>query len=163
MVTYAISSWIIWFVIFFIFTLLGFLVWLLTRYIKRYTNDRIIIIDKNNRWSEHFTKIKGQIQEKIKNKSYILSEDCGLLNRRGKALYFFAENKPQPLDLKYSKAEWLDSESLMAVINNKLVQQIIKPVDTFKDTLMLFGAIGGLIAGLSSIIILLNQMGFIKF
>lgn len=126
------------------------------------SKDRLIIIDKNNRWNITYINLKGKDQVKIKNKAYFLKEEAGLLNNKGKALYVFSENKPTPLSLNYSKIEWLDSESLMGVINNKLVQQIVRPTDAFKDSLMLFGAIGGMIAGLSSVFLLLQQLGVIN-
>ena len=159
--TVAIPAWLFWGFVIFPFLLICIIVYIFIHFWLKNNTDKVLIIDKNNRWFLHSTNLSGKVEEKINKGSYILMEKCGLLNKRGKALYIFAENKPQPLKITYDKTEWLDSESLMGVINNKLVQQIIKPSESLKDTLFLFGAIGGLVAGLASIIILLIQLGVI--
>lgn len=160
MVNYAISSKILWFIIIFIFSLLIFIAFLIYKYYSFFLKDIMIIIDKNNRWRLIYTKFTGDKKE-IDNKVYFLTENHGILNRKGKALFIFSENRPNPLQLGYNSAKWLTGESLMGIINNKLAQQIVKPKDNFKDILYLYGSIGGLIAGLASVIILLIQLGVI--
>lgn len=130
-------------------------------YFRRYLKDVIMFIDKNNRWSLIYMKIKGLTEIKIGKRIYELVENCGLLNHKGKAFYVFAENKPQPMKLNYNTSKWLDSESLMSIINNKLVRMIVKPTDSVKDMFMLLGAIGGLVAGVAAVVILLIQLGVI--
>ena len=71
-------------------------------------------------------------------------------------MHIFSEGKPTPLTVKYNKLEWLSSESMMAIINNKLIQKLVQPSNTLVDNLILFGSIGGMIAGISSILILLK-------
>lgn len=161
MVTYNVASWIIWAVLIFILLFLGLLGYVLSLYVKRIFLDCVIFIDKNDRWTMHFTKLYGETL-KMNEKIYYLQEKAGIVNRRGKALFIFSEGQPQPLHISYNKTNWLDSDSLMAVINNKLVQQIVKPTDSFKDNLILFGAIGGILAGMASLLILLIQLGVVN-
>ncbi len=160
--TYAVSSGWIWGTIVFIFLLLGGGGYFIFSLIKKFYTDIVIMIDKNNRWRIFYQKIKGRSSLKMGTKSYMFLPDAGLLNYKGKALYVFSEDKPEPMAIGYKKVSWLDASSLSGVINNKLVQQIIKPVDKFVDMLIILGAIGGILAGLASILILLIQTGVIS-
>ena len=121
--------------------------------------DYMIFIDKSNRWSMVRDTLKDTDTYSFKNKKYFLTNESGLLTSRGKALYVFSENKPQPMKLEYNNAKWLTSDSMMSIINNKLIQKLVRTEDPFFDKLILFGAIGGLIAGMASILILLKQFG----
>lgn len=161
MVTYNVAEWIIWTAIGFVAALIGFLGYFVYLYAKRFINDILILIDKNNRFTIYYHKLNAD-KVTIGNNIYFLQEEAGILNRKGKSLYVFSEGMPQPLAIRHKKADWLDSQSLMAIINNKLVQQVIKPKDDFKDSLIMIGALGGILAGISSLIILLIQTGVIK-
>ena len=132
-------------------------VFFMWKWLQKYFMDLIIFIDQSDRWKMVFDKIGSKSMYENEGKKYVLGD--AILNRKGKALYIFSNNKPAPLSISYNKAKWLNSESLMAVINNKLVQQLVKTTDNFKDSLILFGAIGGMIAGLASVLILLKQFG----
>ena len=161
MANVAIPIWIFWFIMFYALALKGIIAWLIIKYIKRYNTDLMLMIDKNNRWTLINQNFSGKTETKVKDKAYFLQEKCGLVNKRGKALYVFAQNKPQPLQLDYNKSKWLDSKSLMAIINNKLVQMIVKPKENVRDILILLGAIGGLVAGVASVVNLLKTTGVI--
>lgn len=151
---------IIFYLFLFILVLfMGGFTWVLWLYLKLLFMDCIIFIDKSNRWLMIRDKLKDSSTYSYGGKKYIIGE--GILNKRGKALHIFSENKPNALDIKYNTAKWLSSESLMSVINNKLIQQLVRTSDTFTDKLILFGALGGILAGISSAIILLKQFGVI--
>ena len=137
----------------------GLAVYFLYLIISNIIKDTIIFIDQSDRWYMIKDKIGNSALYTYNNKKYALGE--AILNRRGKALYIFSVNKPSPMSISYNKAKWLSSESLMSVINNKLVQQLVKTTDSLKDSLLLFGAIGGMIAGIASVIILLKTFGVI--
>lgn len=75
------------------------------------------------------------------------------------SLYIYSEGKPQPLIIDYNTSKWLSSDSMMSVINNKLIQKLVQPSNKALDSLMLFGALGGILAGISSALILLKTFG----
>lgn len=136
----------------------GFL-WILWEYWKILRKDTLIFIDKSNRWNEIKDNVRGMTSYTYLQKKYMLADNCSLLNKKGKSLFIFSENKPAPLKLGYNESKWLTSESIMSILNNDLIQKLVKTSDAFKDSLILFGAIGGLIAGIASIVILLKQFG----
>lgn len=159
---YGVPAWVIWIFLSFVFLLLGIIVFLIWKYINQFISDKILFVDKNDRWSIYNVRLKGKTKIILHNKTYYLNPEGGILNHRGKALYVFSISNPIPLRLRFKESEWLDSESLTGVINNKMVQKILTPQDSFIDTLLLIGAIGGIIAGISGVIILLMQLGVIK-
>lgn len=134
-------------------------VWIVTEYFKIFKKDVVIFIDKSNRWKMLYDSVAGKTEFSYKEKKYLLADNCSLLNHKGKSLFIFSENKPAPLKLEYNKSTWLTSESIMSILNNDLIQKLVRTSDAFKDTLILFGAIGGMIAGISSIVIMLKQFG----
>ncbi len=162
MVNYNIASWILWAVLIFVFALIGLLYWFIMIIHKRNTMDMILMIDKDYRWKMHYKKLYGKDDEIIDKRKYVLQDKCGLLNTAGKVLYLFFENKPQPLKILHGKDIELNAESLHAITENKLIKKVISPSDDIKDSMLLFGAIGGMIAGLASIVILLIQLGVLK-
>jgi hypothetical protein len=130
-------------------------------YWKKYNKDVILLIDKSNRFLLYYVDIGGSKNVKIGEHAYFFNEDCAKLNTRGKALYIFSQGKPTPLKIDYNKHAWLDSDTLLPVINNELVKQIVKPTDPAKEMMILLGAIGGVVAGIASIVILLIQLGIV--
>ena len=146
----------------YIVILKGLILYLVWQWYKRRLLDRIIFIDKNNRWIEYPISLKGKQTIARKENEYVLQPDKGLLNSRGKALYIFSEGKPAPLKLDYNSHEWLDSKSIMGVLQNKYVQQIVKPTDKFVDLILILGAIGGFLAFIASVINILIATGVIK-
>ena len=136
-----------------------FLILLIFKLRSKYNTDTAIYIDKTNRWLVEEGNFSGKDKLDYKGKAYFLVEGSGLINKRGKALYIFSEGKPQPLKLDYNTSKWLDSKSLMAIINNQLVRQIVQPSDTAKDRFLMLGAIGGIIAGVCSVVVLAKTLG----
>ncbi len=130
-------------------------------WLKDKNSDKIIIIDSNNRWRLYSTKLFGKNKFMLKEKAYFLSEDSSLLSEKGKALFIFSENKPHPLKLTYNKSSWLDSESLKNLINNNLLQMLLK-ANKRESFIVIIGAIGGIIAGLASVITLIIVSGAFK-
>lgn len=136
----------------------GFL-WILWKYWKLFIKDTLIFIDKSNRFNIVKDNVRGMTSYTYLEKKYLLADDCSLLNKKGKSLFVFSENKPAPMKLTYNNSKWLTSESIMSILNNDLIQKLVKTSDSLKDGLILFGAIGGLIAGIASVVILLKQFG----
>lgn len=130
-------------------------------YCKQFTHDLIIFLDKSNRWFFVREKLLGINKYKHHGKEYLLMENCGVVNTKGKALYMFSENKPQPMKLEYNNSKWVTSDSMMSILNNELIQKLVNPSNSLKDSLILFGAIGGIIAGIASVLIMLKQFGVI--
>ncbi len=163
MENYAVPSLLVWTAVFFIFSLMISILYTIYYFYSKYNKkDIALIIDKTNKWRMHYLNFTGKGRITVEGKTYVLAQDCGKLNSKGKALYVFSENKPTPLNWEYNKAKWLDADTLMSVINNDIVKQIVKPTDAARDMLILLGAIGGILAGLASILILLIQVGVIK-
>lgn len=146
----------------FILTLMGGLVWFIWLYWRNRLQDVIIFIDKNLRWNMVFCKLKNKETYSYLKKTYHLNQEAGILNTRGKAMYIFTQNVPTAMKITKNKTEWLNSESLDGVIKNKIIQQIVKPTDKFMDMLLLFGSIGGILAALSSLIVLAITLGILK-
>ena len=161
MVSYLMPIWMIWtilvlFLILVVITLLSIL-----RYKNIDKKDQLLLIDRNNRFRFVRQNLQGKKKLTLNNSSYYLAEDCGLLNKKGKVLYVFGEGKPQPLKIDYNKSKWLDGTTLLSMINNDLVQMMVKPKSA-NDSIMLLGAIGGIVAGLSGVFILLIQLGVVN-
>lgn len=154
-----IPVFVFWIAIALLFIVIAFMFFIIMRWQQDKNSDKIIFLDKNNRWELISTRLYGREKLEFNGQEYFLKEEAGLTSNRGKALYVFSINKPTPLRISYNKVEWLDSKSLMAVINNDLVRQIITPKSPLSDMLIMYGAIGGIIAGGASIIILLKQVG----
>lgn len=140
----------------FAFIFMAAAIWFMWLLMKRLFYDAVIFIDKSNRWKIIWDKVRDTQTYEYDKKTYFLKEDSSMLNSRGKSLHIFSEGKPSPLTIKYNKAEWITSGSMMAIINNKLIQKLVQPVNAFVDNLLLFGSIGGMIAGIASILILLK-------
>lgn len=134
-------------------------IWILWEYWKIFIKDTIIFIDKSNRWVEIKENVRGMNSYTHLNKKYLLADNCSLLNKKGKSLFIFSENKPAPMKLSYNESTWLTSESIMSILNNDLIQKLVKTSDALRDGFILFGAVGGMIAGIASIVILLKQFG----
>lgn len=134
-------------------------IWILWEYWKIYIRDTLIFIDKSNRWEVVKDKIRGLTSYTHNQKKYLLADNCSLLNKKGKSLFIFSENKPAPMKISYNESKWLTSESIMSILNNTLIQKLVKTSDSLKDNFILIGAVGGMIAGIASIVILLKQFG----
>ena len=161
MVNVAVPIWAIWTTLGFILVLIGAVLFIIYLRWTENNTDKIIFFDKNMRWSMEARNVKYMDVLEKNKKTYFLTENFGHLNNKGKSLYIFNENNAQPLKIVEHKSEWLSPESLKGVINNKLVQLMLKPSDKFVDTLLILGACGGMVAGLASGVILLIQLGVI--
>lgn len=157
----AIPIWLFWTLCGFIVILLGSCAFIWWYFWNKDRTDKVLFFDKNMRWHLLPYNLTGHDRLEAGTKTYFLNENLGFLNKKGKSLYIFHENNAQPMVIDKHSGKWLDPESLKGIINNKLVQLMLKPADEFKDTMLLLGAIGGMIAGISSAIILLIQTGVI--
>lgn len=162
MAVYSLSAWIIYAAIGGFLLVLAGSGWAIFYVYSKFDKDVILLIDKSNRFTLYYTAIRGSKSVKIGNDVYFLNEDSAKLNYKGKALYIFSQGKPTALSISYNKSSWLDSDTLLPVINNEIVKQIVKPTDPVKDLMFMLGAIGGIIAGISSIVILLIQLGVLN-
>lgn len=160
MESFIIPELVVWMSLGIFLILAGGLGYFLIKYLGVDKKDMILFIDRNNRFSLFRTDFLGRKEIDIEGSKYFLNEDTSLLNKKGKALYVFSKGKPAPMKIEYNKTQWLDGKTLLAMINNDLVQMMVKPKNDMQILLTL-GAIGGIIAGLSSVIILLNQLGVI--
>lgn len=161
MVNVTVPVWIFWSMLGAIPVLLGACVWIFIYFWNKDKTDKVLMFDKNMRWEIMPTNTKVFDFLERNKRSYFFKEDLGFLNKNGKSLYIFSENNSAPLKITNYKSEWLSPETLKGVINNKLVQMMIKPTDKMIDTMIILGAIGGLIAGISATVVLLIQLGVI--
>ena len=160
MADYLVPSWILYTTVSFIFSLFGGLLYYLWKYYTYEFNDKLIILHKTGRFTLMRTQLKNLGSEfHLGNQIYKVSPEAGILNRKGKALYIYSEGNPVPMQLAYNKASWLDSGSLHAVINNDLIKKILQPTTALEDGIILIGAIGGIIAGCCSLVVLLKVLG----
>lgn len=152
------------FYIFIAFTMItaSFLIWSLLQLIKIYKKDILLFIDNTDRWSLIYDNVKGKDKYSYKKKSYFLLENKGKLNKKGKALYMFKENNPKPIEFKTGNTLGLSSESTMAIINNEIIKKLVQLTDKITEKLILYGSIGGIIAGIASVLILLKTFGILK-
>lgn len=163
--TYAVPKWVVISSIVAIFSSLFSVVYFMFMLWKEKKSDKTIIIDKSNNWKLFSDKTIGKKKIKLDGLFYRLDADNGggLLNRKGKILNIFSWDNPLPMKIKYNTAaNYLTSESLEAAIQNEVVQKIVRPVDPVKEMLIVLGAVGGMISGISSVIILLIVTGVIK-
>lgn len=162
MVAYSVDKWIIWLVIAFFISLLFTILMLVISIVKIRRSDKILIVDKNNRWRWIDTKIKNKdIYNEGKN-AYRLDPDAGLVSNKGKALFFFSEGKPTPLNIKYSKTSWLDSTSMNSFLTNNVIQKILMPKDKFLDIMIILAGVSSAISLIISAINLLIITGVIQ-
>lgn len=159
--SYAVPLWLIIFFLSFQLLLLTIITYFTMDWLKKFFSDKIMILDKTNRWKMHYKNTYGAESINIGKKKYFL-KGTPPLNKLGRAFFVFSENKPMPLELNYNKAGWLSAETLKDVINNKIVQQIVKPTERIVEILLILGAIGGVIAGLASVVNLLISTGVIQ-
>lgn len=124
--------------------------------------DKIIYFDKNMRWVIKHVKTRGKETIKEGKGTYHLSDKATYLNEKGKSLALFQLNKPQPLQIRPNTIEWLDSDSLTAVINNEQVRKIITPKNPVLDKLLILGSIAGIIAGIAGLLIMAKVYGVIQ-
>lgn len=157
--TFLLPIWVLYIIMFLFLSMSGLLYFIFKKYVSLLSSDKVILIDKENRWQLHDIESKGKDKITLMKKDYILTPECSLLNQKGKSLHIFSENVAAPMNIAYKKSEWLDAESLKAIMNNKLVQMIVQPRDSAKDMLIMYGAIGGIIAGVASIVIILKTAG----
>ncbi len=155
----ALHPIIFYFLLFFVVGFMSLCVWLILILQSYKKFDVMIFIDKSNRWSMVRAKLSELSSYEHKDKKYLLADDSSLVNEKGKSLFVFSENKPAPMKLEYNDSKWLSSESIMSIINNDLIQKLVQTSNSLKDSLILFGAIGGMIAGIASVIIMLRQFG----
>ncbi len=155
-------SWVIicFFLLYLVF--MGVIVYFVLKWWAEKSGDRIVIIDKNNRWNIMSFFLKGQKQFKYKDVSYNILDNVALLNKKGKVLLVYSEGKPTPLKIGYNENKWLDSESLKSILSNTIIQKILSPSNKTMDIIILMGALGGIIAGIASLLILLKTFGLLQ-
>lgn len=161
MVSYAVPLWMI--ITTFVVNA-GFLfggVWGWYRFMKERGSDMAIFIDKNNRFEKQTGSLKGLKNIKRNDGIYHLTEDAGNLNSKGKVLYVFSIGRSTPMQITHAGTKHLEPSTLKSVYNNRFVEQIAHGRSEFVDMMLLVGAIGGIIAGISGTVNLLIALGII--
>ena len=159
---FIVQQWIIYTVVGFIFIQFAAIVYFLIDKLVIQKSDKILLIHKDGRYSIYSANLKNRKKVIIQNKAYLLVENSCLISDKGKVLYCFSENKPAPLKMEYDKTTWLDSESIMGILNNDAIQKIVTPQSKMKDLLMTIIAFASFIGCIASIFCLLVLMGVIK-
>ncbi len=156
----------LWFLVAqFLFALLCFVLMLMFvwKNINRWLSDRVYFFDKNGRWKEVITKVRDEKPVIYKDMEYIRTEKSGNLSSRGKLLLMYDENNPKPkIPINYKGSDTVSAKTLKDIIDSRHVEQIAHPSNRFIDTMLLLGAIGGILAAISSVIVLLITLGIIK-
>ena len=150
-----------WLMIFYMVLFSAGFIWVGWILVRKYFYDTLIFIDKSNRWKLIRDRLLDSSTYIHNKKEYLLPDDSSILSSQGRSLFIFSEGKPNPLKIGYNKAAWVSSDSMMSIINNKLIQKLVQLSDKFRDNFLLIGAVGGMIAGISSIVILLKTFGVI--
>lgn len=159
---YLVPGWAVTGHLIFVGVLIAAVFLLLFKIIRNWLGDYGIIIDKGNR----FDIIRGKFshQDKIEygDSDYFLKDEAILRNRRGRVLAVWSSGRPAPMKLSYNSSEWLSGSSIRASLNNEAIQKIVRPANPGKEVILLLGAIGGIIAGISAVLILLITTGVLN-
>ena len=130
---------------------------------KRETKgDKVIFFDKMDRWRLISVFLKGKTKFAHNGEEYHIIEGKTRLNSKGKALLCYSEGKSTQMEFGYNKAEWLSAKTLKAIIDNEVLQKLIRPQEKLKDMILILGAIGGFVAGITSTLVALKMYGVIK-
>lgn len=163
MQSYAVPAFLVYLTMFFILICLGTAIFFILRYISILKKDVIIFLDKNNRFNIKYGNVSG---DSIKDgkKTYYINRDGSPINRKGKGLFIFSENRPEPLSIRYNKkSEWADSETLMSMINNDMAKVAFQLDQLKKNSMLeLLSMISGLIAGAGVILLILVEFGVVN-
>lgn len=162
LITYATPLWLIILVMVFILIIFSAVVFFAYKWAIQKWMDKIILIDKTNRWQLISTRLKGSTEFKFGKDEYNIIEDSTLLNRRGKALLVYSKGKPTPMKLGYNMNRYLNNDSLKAVIKSKVLQKMLSSEDTLKDSLILIGSIAAILSAIASVVVLLKTFGILK-
>jgi hypothetical protein len=149
----------------FLVTLIWFLVYYFwirpTNYMPRNT-DIQVFLTKENRFELNFQDTKNLPKIKYDGDSYNIIEHASLLNKKGKSLGIWSKGKPLQLDLKYDESKWLDNKSLSNIINNELIEKVLRPKDLLGEILLILCTITSVISCIVIIIVALKIFGVIK-
>lgn len=132
-------------------------------------SDTLIFINKdgsistNTRVIKKDERIAGKIQ---KGKHTYTLDPLGVHTVKTfpqwKKIYVFDEGCPMPRRLNYRKDYWFSTETITKVLNDTRLKMLTKePIDANTKLFIMLGAIGGLLACLSSGIVLLLELGII--
>lgn len=116
-----------------ILALFGFLLyffWYLEK-IKKY--DMIIIFDEFMRWRLVLKNLKDQNKVYLGKNVYEINQKCSYLDKKGRSLNIFFHNKTNPLYIGPNGTEWLTADSISAIMNNDIIQGIVKPPENILD------------------------------
>lgn len=124
--------------------------------------DLGLFINKDNTCT--ITPIKETSDDTIEYEdgTYTKNHEACLLNKKGKSFRVWSVGNPMPLKLTYKKADWLDTKTLLPVINNEQLKRAVKVTDPGKELLHLYGAICGILSFLGMVIVGLKVYGVIK-
>ena len=147
------------------FGLLASLTWQLASTIFK---SKIIMITKDNSFRVISKKpAKGSAKIKIGEGIYNLSPEAVIPDRGfmfWRKWYVFDEGNPNPRIIQYDKNyKWVSAEGVLRIINDEHIKAMTQQVITPQIKLfIIMGALGGLLACLTSGVLLLIQLGIIK-
>ena len=141
--------------------LFGVIIFLVFKMISRGFLDTAIMLTKEGGFDKVLSVLRGKKEYIYKGGRYMLPPQTARLNKRGKALYIHSEGKAEPLDISHQKPQWLNADSIQAIINNDMIQKILTPKNPALDLLIIIGSIGGIIAGFASVVHLLIALNVI--
>lgn len=146
----------------FIFLLMCYSAVMTIIYFWRNFKDVVIFTDSQNRWDIKYINTKGLDEINYKGGTYILNGHfTAPLNKSGKALFKFSENNPEPESLTHTPAKEIDSKTIMAIINNKLVQLLMSLQSNFMN-LQYIMLLASCVSAIASILSVLKLFGVIK-
>lgn len=155
-------------IIFYLFVFVAFLMtvyaimisWI---YFSRWFKDAFLFIDAQNRWEIIYANPKNADEMEHNGSEYMLKAENFKppLNKSGKALYKFSADNPQPESLSHTPAKEVSGKTIMAIVNNKLVQILMSLQSTFMN-LQYIMLICSIISAIASALVALKIFGIIK-
>jgi len=142
------------------------ILWTIYEMIGILLKDRIIIVNKDGSLSFYNKKLKGKNRIEIEKKTYPLDSKA-VHTIKGlffwKKVYIFDEGSVMPRKILFKKDVWADAGTITKIINDEQVMMLSKKaIDPGTKLFIIFGAVGGILASISSAVLLAMELGLIK-
>lgn len=138
------------------------ILFLVLKLVRIWLSDYALIVDKGRRFEIIRGSFGKQSKIKIDGKTYYLKDESILRNKRGRVFAAYSYGKSEPLNITYNSVEWLSSDSIQSILQNEAIQAIVRTNTRGKDVILILGALGGILAGIASIFIILVTTGVIN-
>jgi hypothetical protein len=128
MVSYLVPDWIIWAVLGFFLLMSILVLFFLFKWLKvTRWSDIHVVVKGDNRASVEYTNFRGEMLKDERNKQvYHTPYEAALNFGKGKQLFIHTWNQPQPLKISANRTTWLNSDTLMSVMNNEIIKFILR-------------------------------------